>query len=245
MDKRKIAAAAGAAGMGVALLIRWYLKRDREKWEQAQDEIDLLESMGLPPEGDGAQSREELDLLESMGQSAVLRGKPLILSTAKERQFQFQRLETGTAGCCLCGRPRRRCEMAPARYAFAPLGPQADRQSLAGLLHLPVENGEEDWESRERRERTRCRMLSGLPLEWEAREKAKLLSFREGAADLPALVRGQFLRGFGLDDGSPICRDCAKKLQAAVAERQGWTQGEDEKAGGGPKSPCKGENGVV
>lgn len=219
MDKCKIVAAAGAVGVGTALLVRWHLKRDREKWERSQDEIDLLESMGVPSEEHGAYSQEELDMLESMGQSAALRGKPLILSTARERQFQFQRRETETACCRLCAQARRRCEMAPARYAFAPLDPCADRDSLPDLSRLPAEDDGEDRQNRERRTRTRCRMLSGLPPEWEAREKDKLLAFREGAAALPAPVRAQFLQSFGLDDDSPICPDCAERLQAVIAER--------------------------
>lgn len=239
MDKGKIAAVVGAAGAGAALLVHQYLKWDEGKWEQAQEEIDLLQSMGLPSGEDGGQSQEELDLLRSMGQPPALRGKPLVLSTAKERQFQFQRLETGAACCRLCGRAGQRRDLAPARYAFAPLGPQADSHSLPGLAHLPSADDEDDEEGRERRERTRCRMLAGLPLEWETREKAKLLSFRTGAAGLPAPIRGQFLQGFGLDDGSPICPDCAQKLQSTLAERrQGWERVETYPYTFRGKIPC-------
>lgn len=243
MDKGKIVVAVGAAGAGATLLVHRYLKRDQEKWEQSQDEIDLLESMGLPTEKNGGQSREELDLLQSMGQAAILRGKPLVLSSPKERQFQFQRHEIETVCCCLCAQPHQRHDMAPARYAFAPLDPQADRGSLPDLARLPAEDGDE---SRERRTSTRCRMLSGLPLKWEAREKAKLISFREGAVGLPAPIRAQFLRGFGLDDNSPICPDCAKKLQAAIAERkQRWEQVETYPYTFRGKVPCDPDTAVL
>lgn len=246
MDKGKIVAAVGAAGAGAALLVRQYLKRDQEKWEQSQDEIDLLEAMGLPSGENGEYTREELDLLQSMGQSIPLREKPLALSTAKDRQFQFKRYEIQTVPCCLCRGPHQRHDMAPARYAFTPLGPQADRHSLPDLARLPVEDGDGDWQRRDRRQRTRCQMLAQLPLEWETREKDKLLAFRTGAVSLPAPIRAQFLQGFGLDDGSFICPDCAKKLQAAVAERrQGWEQVETYPYTFRGKVPCDPDTAVL
>lgn len=204
MDKGKIAVAVGAAGAGAALLVRQFLKKDQENWEKSQEEIDLLQSMGLEP--------------------ADLAGKSLFAATAKERRALFQQCELQSAECPLCRKAHRRCEMAPARYAFTALDSRADPNSLADLTHLPA-GSEEDWQRRECRERTRCRMLAELPLEWETREKAKLLAFREGAADLPGPIWEQFLRGFGLDGGSPICPDCAKQLQSTLDERrQNWEQ---------------------
>lgn len=200
MDKGKIVTAIGAAGAGAVLLVRQYLKKDQENWEKSQEEIDLLQAMGLTDSS-------------------------LFDASAKQRLALFQRWEDQTVPCALCGGAHRRYGLAPARYAFTPLEPRTDRHSLSGLTHLPAADGEEDWQRRERRERTRCRMLTQLPLEWETREKAKLLSFREGADGLPGPIRTRFLQSFGLHDGSPICPDCAQRLQTAAAQRRrNWEQ---------------------